>query len=373
MKIWLLYARFGGGHIAPAKAVKEQLEKKYGTLVEVKLVDIAEGINGRAKVFLENGYSTLINRVHWAWKIFYFVNELRGVIWMENRLIPKLMKKYFLDLFSKGKPDKIISFFHSFSPVMEVIKEENLQIPVAAVVTDPFTVPAVWFYFKNIDYVVFSPVAAESAEARGVSKDQVHVFSPILNTKYSLRLLEQKYAIRQKIGISANQKVVLIIGGGDGLAQGEKALKSLLKNNIDTEFIVVCGRNEVFKTKIEKVARKYPQKKVRVYGFIDFVHELMAIADVVIAKAGASVTMEAVLLKKPIIFIHYIWEQEKGNMEFVVQNNLGFFVPKIKQLSGKVQAILSNTVVQQKILSAYQNIVIKNGTAEVADFIYEYK
>ncbi len=372
-KIWLLYARFGGGHLAPAKAVKEALEKKYGGLVDIKLVDIGEGLNGKAKFFLENGYSTLVNRAEWLWKIFYFLHKLRSIVWMENHLIPKLIKQYFGRLLETEKPDIIITFFHFFSPVMDALQERQLNIPVLAVVTDPFTAPPVWFYFKQISYIVFSAQAAALAMDRAIAPERMHIFPPILHPKYTTELLAAAQSIKLQLGLALERKMVLLIGGGEGLPQGAQALESLLKSEVEADFAVVCGRNERFKAQIEKIARHYPHRKIHIFGFVDFVHQLMAAADVVIAKAGASVTMEVVFLKKPIIFIHYIWEQEKGNMEFVVQNHLGFFVPKIKELPQKVQAILYDDATRQKIVQGYESVTTKNGTEAVADFIYGFQ
>lgn len=63
----------------------------------------------------------------------------------------------------------------------------------------------------------------------------------------------------------------------------------------------------------------------------------------------------------------YIREQEKGNMEFVVQNNVGIYQPNITKLVTKVATMLNSD------LSSYhtniRNLHLKNGTADVAEYL----
>jgi UDP-N-acetylglucosamine:LPS N-acetylglucosamine transferase len=62
---------------------------------------------------------------------------------------------------------------------------------------------------------------------------------------------------------------------------------------------------------------------MRVYGFTDQVHELMAESDLIITKAGPGTIAEALSMDLPIIITSWLPGQEEGNVEFVVRENVG--------------------------------------------------
>ena len=77
----------------------------------------------------------------------------------------------------------------------------------------------------------------------------------------------------------------------------------------------------------ELIKKLYPDVRIHVYGFVDFVYELINISDAVITKGGPATVMEILQLNKIPVISSYIWEQEKGNVELVTQSNVGFYEP----------------------------------------------
>ena len=108
---------------------------------------------------------------------------------------------------------------------------------------------------------------------------------------------------------------------------------------------------------------------IKLYGYIDFVEELINISDVVVTKCGASTFMEILLCKKIPIVISYIWEQEKGNVEFLTENKLGIYQKRVEKLPDTIKAIFSDS---EKYSGIKKNILernFENGVEKVAKFI----
>jgi processive 1,2-diacylglycerol beta-glucosyltransferase/1,2-diacylglycerol 3-beta-galactosyltransferase len=165
--------------------------------------------------------------------------------------------------------------------------------------------------------------------------------------------------------------MLLILGGGDGIPKGEKILEELLKSNIKSEIGIVCGKNEVLQKGAENLKQNYKAEHLTIYGYVDFIYELINISDVVLTKCGASTIMEILNLKKVPVVNDYIWEQEQGNVDYLIEKKLGIYEPKIKRLPETIKNLLAD----EKLYSSFkENIIgenIKNGVDKAANYIID--
>jgi len=79
--------------------------------------------------------------------------------------------------------------------------------------------------------------------------------------------------------------------------------------------------------------------------------------------------MEILNLKRVPIVNDYIWEQEQGNVDYLIEKKLGIYEPRIKNLPIAVKKLLED---QQLFLSYSENISnekIENGVAKVSKHI----
>jgi processive 1,2-diacylglycerol beta-glucosyltransferase/1,2-diacylglycerol 3-beta-galactosyltransferase len=280
------------------------------------------------------------------------------------------MNKYLEDVIIKEQPDKIVIFhFFLILPIFKILKKNKLSIPVTTVVTDPFTPHTMWFLVKKQNFIVFS----KELEARVLKKKRgykAHTFPFVIDDKFSKTLSGVEIvSVKKKYEYNPNKKMLLILGGGDGIPKGEKILEEILSSKPDYEIGIVCGKNEVLQKGAERLKEKYQAAELKIYGYVDFIYELINISDVVLTKCGASTIMEILNLKKIPVVNDYIWEQEQGNVDYLIEKKLGVYEPKIKRLPG----IVKNLLEEDKLYSFYkENIIgekIENGVEEVAKYI----
>ena len=148
--------------------------------------------------------------------------------------------------------------------------------------------------------------------------------------------------IKKKLGFSTDSKVILLLGGGEGIPKGEMIVRQLISNINNIEIAVVCGRNKNLFNNLSHYVDQGGLTNIKLFGYIDFVEELINASDVVITKCGASTFMEILFCKKIPIVISYIWEQEKGNVEFLTENNLGVYEKRIEKLPEIIKGIFSD-------------------------------
>lgn len=374
-KYLLLYLKTGGGHLAPARSVARILIGKYGGRIEPILIDGLAEAPSYARFIVEDGYRILQSRAKWYYEMIYAANKIIGLARYNSLLVSDRIKPYLQERILNEKPAKIVIFhFFLIKPVYEILKENNLDIPVITVVTDPFTAHPVWFLRKDQNMIVFSSQLKKYAIRKKIPPSQIHIFPFILDEKYSTPLDQNKIpALREKLGFDPHKKIVLIMGGGDGIPKGEAILRSLMKEVNNAEVAIVCGRNKRLFNSASELKEKSGYRNLKVYGYVDFVNDLLNISDLVITKCGASTFMEILLTKKIPIVNDYIWEQEKGNVEFIEKNRLGIYEKNVKKLPGVVNRLLSDTKLYNNYINNINNMHLKNGTPEVADFIAGFR
>jgi processive 1,2-diacylglycerol beta-glucosyltransferase/1,2-diacylglycerol 3-beta-galactosyltransferase len=370
-----LYLKTGGGHLAPAKAVAEKIKTKKKTDVDILLVDGLSDSNSFVRKVIEDGYKNAINRALWTFEFLYALHKIKIIAKFTSSVVSHFLKPGIEKQILGSKPTKIVLYhFFLIQPVFKILQKHSLEIPVITVVTDPFTAHPIWFLQKDQNYVVFSDILRDKCIEDGINRNNLHVFPFVLDRKFSKKVSNySKVRIRKKLGFETDSKVILIMGGGDGMPHGKKILKKIITRNMDAEIAIVCGKNKELLHKATKLKNKYNINKLKIYGFIDFVPALVSISDVVITKCGASTFMEILLMGKIPVINNYIWEQEKGNMEYVCQNKMGILEKNTSLLPEVLQRLLTDNEFYNSISNNIKNASITNGVGQVSNYILKFR
>ena len=371
-KMLFFYLRTGGGHISNARTVADEISRSMPGRYDIKLVDALEGGEHLGKLILEDGYQFTQNKAKWLYEFGYALTKIpafaRGTVDMTKIMV----REYVKHVLEEEKPDKIV-IFHGFiiTGIEEAVRDLKLKIPVLTVVTDPFTSPNTWYAGKMTKYVVFSRRAFSCATKMGIAASRIKLIpNYIANPKYSTRLGKGEVsALKKRLGFSEGKKVVLLLSGGEGLPNGKEILRQVLMMRADDEVAVVCGKSEDFRKQAEALRKKYPGRNVKVYGFVDFVYELINCADAVITKSGPSTLWEILLQGKIPLIISYTWEQEKGNMEFVVKNRVGLYEPEPKNVPDMINRALRDRRFASEFSRRLKKLKVGNGVRETARYV----
>lgn len=373
-KIFFLYLKTGGGHFAPAKAVANYLENKFSMCFEPVLIDGLSGCSKYVRSIVEDGYRILQNKAKWYYEFLYGLNKIIGLAKINNQLVAWSIKPLLAKKILNEKPAKIIIFhFFLIKPVFEILKENKLDIPIITVVTDPYTAHPVWFLNKTQDFIVFSNELKKYAISKGIPQNKLHLFPFILDEKYSTPLSKDKIPdIKEKYGFDPKKKMILIIGGGDGIPKGELILKKIVGEIDNADIAIICGKNKKLFEFSTKLKEKGGYNNLKVFAYVDFIYELFNMSELVVTKCGASTFMEILLSRKIPIVNSYIWEQEKGNVEFLVKNKFGIFEKNIGRLPFIIKQLMTDTQMYNAYIENIDKANLISGTTLVGDFIADF-
>lgn len=76
-------------------------------------------------------------------------------------------------------------------------------------------------------------------------------------------------------------------------------------------------------------------------------------------------------LKKIPVVNDYIWEQEQGNVDYLVEKKLGIYEPKINNLPGIIKKLLTDNEFYSFYRKNIETEKIENGLSIVAQFILD--
>jgi processive 1,2-diacylglycerol beta-glucosyltransferase len=105
------------------------------------------------------------------------------------------------------------------------------------------------------------------------------------------------------------------------------------------QIVVVTGRNEELRRELAAQTRKHP---THVLGFSSNMHELMAVASLIITKPGGLTTSEALALGRPLFILNPIPGQEAANSDFLLERGAAAKVNRVEDLPFRIQKLLGS-------------------------------
>jgi 1,2-diacylglycerol 3-beta-galactosyltransferase len=146
--------------------------------------------------------------------------------------------------------------------------------------------------------------------------------------------LTNKADARDALGWDPNLPAILIVGGSDGMGPLFDTARAINDLKLKCQLAIVAGRNKPLAQKLRTAVWNQP---VHIYPFIDYMPRLMAAADILVTKAGPSSISEALIAGLPVILYDRIPGQEEGNVDFVVQNDIGIYSPQSEKVAETVR------------------------------------
>ena len=334
-RILFLFSDTGGGHRASATAVKKAMEIQYPGQFEIELLDPFVDGGGGFLRWLVYRYGWLIkNMPHFYGAIFHGTDN-RPVMRTAIRVFGNQVRPGIKKNIDARSPSAVVSF-HPLTNhvVVEVLRKSGSQIPFITVVTDMSEFHRMWMAPGADMVVVPSPEGRRYCIQHGLDPRRVHSAGLPVDPRFGRPLHDhEKAALQQRLGL-VDKPTLLLASGGEGAGRLGRQAISLDAADLGLQLIVVCGRNQKLQRKLEARTWKGP---VSVFGFVDNMPELMQASDAIVTKAGPGTIAEALICGLPIFLTSYVPGQEEGNVSFVTEQHVGWYVPRVRKLVEKVR------------------------------------
>ena len=134
---------------------------------------------------------------------------------------------------------------------------------------------------------------------------------------------------------------MLQLAGGFGVGPVEKLFCGLLELEKPLKIVVVAGRNEELKCRLQQLPT--PERhRVHILGFTTEIDELMAVADLVVTKPGGLTTSETLARGAAMAVVNPIPGQESRNSDFLLENGAAVKINNLSTLTYKLNQLLAD-------------------------------
>lgn len=317
MKILILTAKFGMGHLSASYAIKENIER-HNTNAEVKVVDLYEYTMPNLADAIYKSFSFIIKYTEGLYSRYYVDNDKDKKADFFCKYLNHGIKK----LVEKEKPDMIISLFPVISKSVAYYKKrEESNIKLVTCITDVSS-HYEWLDENTDTYIVACNDIKDELIKKGIEPSKIKVYGIPVSMKYvenniklSNRLTRSKIVSMSKY---KSDKEVLIMGGGLGVLPTDMKFYERLEAIENTHFTIVTGKNQMLYNLL-----KDQFKNITVLGYTNQVAKLMEKADCIMTKPGGITVFEAIYSLTPIIAFSTNLPNEVRNMNFILDNNFG--------------------------------------------------
>ena len=339
-----------GGHVFPAIAIAQDLQKKGWTIA----------FTGRAKSMEER-----LVRPHFDFYSAPAHPLVRGGLW-QNFTLP-------------------FRFIHSLIQASQVLKasQADVVIGTGGYVSLPAILVAgiqklpVYLQEQNAVAGIANKIGAKfakavfvsgSAAASSFAHPEIHPFGTPVR-----EISSQNIGIKPEL-YQSYDKVVMIVGG----SQGARGINTKLRNSLEkmgqrtnTLWFWQAGKRELDLCKSEAAA----YKNIIVTDFIDNIYQHMAHADVIISRSGASTLAEILLLGKTSVLIPFPYataNHQEANARAVEM--CGACVVELESepnnMIEKVLTLLDNSELNKQMAEKAQNLGRPEAAQKIADYIH---
>ena len=371
-KFLFLYLDTGAGHKSAAKVLASAM-KEIDPTVDIRLRR-GYSPHGLGHTIFEKGYNYSCNYIHGLFPLTYDLGQRHWLQALLKYILAPETNRYLRKMIIKDHPTDIVCFHFGVTPyVREVLKSIPWKINFSVIVTDPFTVPYPWFHEKDVDYLVYSQQAKDIAVKEcNVPESRVTVIPFLMNPKYRTTLLpEEIRALKLKHGFDPDKKIVLLVGGGEGLPGAVEIVNQCLMHRANFSTAVICGRDKVKRRNFNLLRIANPRLDLHVFGFVDFLDELVKICDCAVIKAGPATLLEVLSCRKPVIICRYIHNQELGNMRFAVDHRVGFFIQKASRIYKKINELLNDSSFDERMKINFDSVGLDTDASKVATLLFQ--
>jgi len=341
--VFIFYITKFSGHYKAALNIAESL-KKIIPSAQIYLLDAFSYIfplSERLVNFLY--YQIAIKRCPSLWAGVYDRKSIIRILRLPHLLVKKIAFSKLDALFVKYKPACVVTTQAFPCSLVSYYKaKSNKKFKLLACITDFF--PHGFWVEKEVDiFVVPSEEACAYLIKEKVPAYKIHQLGIPISDKFFLPL-DRKDVI-SSLGLDDYKRKILVMGGSQGIGPLIEIVRLLNSLEEDIEILVICGRNEKLFKKLYKEKFK---KKTLIFGYVNFVHKLMQISDIIVTKSGGITLSEAFCKEIALVILNPLPGQEMNNVEFLRKHNVAFITHSPEKAVHYIKYLLNHPEVLER-------------------------
>lgn len=357
----------GGGHRSGATAIDAALDQLVGPSVQRHIVDmlVSTGLP------LVRDAPSLYDQLSTRWlrlnDMLFQLTDGRRRIGALTHLAYLAAHRNIVRVLEETRPNLVVSV-HPLSNrlIGNARRTYRLAFRFVTVVTDLVTLHAAWADQDAELCIVPTAEAYERMLKSGVPESKLVRTGFPVHPKFAA-YARTKHQTRIDLGLQVEPFTVLVTSGGVGAGNLRDLVIELDRAYPTHQILAVTGKNAALREELRMLGLG---PNVHIYGFVGNMEQLMAASDVVVTKAGPGTLMEALVMRRPVIVTTAVGMQERGNIDFVLNHELGFFCPTIDRIVPAI-ADLMNPQTYAATTARLDDAVPREGATQIARILLD--
>lgn len=370
MKIVILTAKFGMGHMSASKSIMQDIQNQYKSQ-DVEIIDFYEYALPHLSSYMYKSFDLLLKYAKGLYSFYYSMNDKKVTgVDLLTRIFASACKR----MVDEMEPDLVVSTFPMISRGVGHYKERyGSDLELITCITDVSS-HYEWLVDGTDQYLVACPDVKYEMIHKGIDPDKIVVYGIPVGEKFKNRRASKKTGrliSDNIIGMPSlkAKKEILIMGGGLGILPKSPAFYEELNSAPGLHTTIVAGNNkEIYRD----LHGRY--ENITVLGFTDQVDKLMERADCIVTKPGGITVFEALYSNTPIVSFAPTLPNEQRNVEFIEDNNFGILLTQNPDASVKtIVDLVNDDKALESIRSSMAAFVAKLNTGYFKDYAYASK
>lgn len=342
-RVLILSGEMGEGHNAAAAAITEAIAEVWPGC-EVDRFDTLE-LWGRPFAKAASwGYEVQMRLLPRTYEVFYdWLCRSDRFAAIAKRAIGRFFGRRLHEFLAARKDDLVISTYPFGSAALDWLREHHGYIVPTVTYIPAFHVHPVWTYPGIGQHYVMYDTAAEHARTAGFV-ETMYVGAPPVKAGFGT---VSKKDARERLQLDENAFMVLVTGGAWGLGGVADAVQALIDSDVQMQVLAVCGKSE----KLAETLRSFnvPEQRLKVYGYIKNMHEVMAAADVVVTNGAGVTVLEALRTPRPVIAFRPLAGHGKASTAEMVRRELALLAPDVEDLVPVVRRLAGDKALMARM------------------------
>ncbi len=383
MKLLVLSATTGGGHMRAAQALKECV-MCHEPDSEVMIIDAIQYISPILNKTVAGGYVYMAKNTPQMYGSMYKAsdketNPLNHTVTLATTQFGKRL----LPLIDEFNPDILVST-HSFACEFAAgLKTKGLiDVPLVSIITD-FAAHQTYLTDGVDAYVVSNQEMVNDMVSRGILRSRIYDFGIPVHQAFYQRC--DRKALSEAEGLNPDIPTILIMAGSFGVTDVLKIYHKIVKSPVDFQIVVITGKNEKLFETFERYLRKLEvnnalyhmkngvsdeeklklafhtsrklkaSKPTRLLYYTDKVEQYMQMADLIVTKPGGLTVSEAIVSGLPMAIFKAIPGQEEQNASFLVGKGMAVRLEKKDSCTKMITRLFTEENLLADMKQAVQN------------------
>jgi processive 1,2-diacylglycerol beta-glucosyltransferase len=334
-RVLILTLHHGATHVRLARALEKALLQLRPNLA-VQVVDALAHCAPWFRAYY-NAYEIPLKYWPGLWgyiESHQFEGETTGPWWLYRWGARPLFR-----LIEAFKPDVVAATEIGLGE-MAVIHKRDTRAPYSLVAIETFAFERAWAQPEVDLFVSYPGEVAAQLRSWGVPPEKILECGVLVDPAFGL--CPDRLGLRERLGLQQNLPVLLVNFGGSGTGKPRAVVSELRKVQHPFQAVFISRRDENLRR--ELLRRTAGMGHVQVLGWVDNMHEWMAVADLLISRAGGGVLSESLNCGLPILVFDAPPGNERRFCRLIEESwHTGHRVERRGELAARVNQLLAST------------------------------